>query len=86
MSKFPAALFAEPDPDPDTLANLGPLRALAGVWEGKKGTDVKPTEVAPRVFAVLCAAEQGTVSTRTVTSPKGEQITFELNGSKIYPG
>lgn len=43
-TKFPAHLFAEPEPDPDTLANLGPLAALAGTWEGTKGIDVKPTE------------------------------------------
>ena len=28
-----------PDGDPDTLANLGPLRPMAGVWEGAKGSD-----------------------------------------------
>jgi len=44
MSKFPAHLFAEPEPDPNTLANLGPLAPLAGLWEGRKGQDVKPTE------------------------------------------
>lgn len=44
MSGFPPHLFAEPEPDPDTLANLGPLAPLAGVWEGSKGVDVKPTE------------------------------------------
>jgi len=44
MSKFPAHLFAEPDPDPNTLAHLGPLASLAGLWEGRKGQDVKPTE------------------------------------------
>jgi hypothetical protein len=27
-------IYTEPDGDPDTLANLGPLRPLAGVWEG----------------------------------------------------
>ena len=43
MSKFPKHLFAEPEPDVDTLANLGPLAALAGVWQGQKGADVKPT-------------------------------------------
>jgi hypothetical protein len=35
-------IFTEPDGDPDTLANLGPLRALAGVWEGTKGADEHP--------------------------------------------
>jgi hypothetical protein len=43
MSEFPDDIFTEPeDVDPDTLANLGPLRALAGVWEGQKGLDLNP--------------------------------------------
>ncbi len=35
-------IFTEPNGDPDTLANLGPLSPLAGVWEGTKGADVHP--------------------------------------------
>jgi hypothetical protein len=43
MSDFPDDIFTEPeDVDPDTLANLGPLRPLAGVWEGVKGLDLNP--------------------------------------------
>lgn len=43
MSEFPDDIFTEPeDVDPDTLANLGPLRPLAGVWEGVKGLDLNP--------------------------------------------
>lgn len=43
MSEFPADIFSEPeDVDPDTLANLGPLTRLAGVWEGRKGVDLNP--------------------------------------------
>lgn len=37
-------IFLEPDPDPDTLANLGPLRGMAGVWESLEGQDVHPVE------------------------------------------
>ncbi len=33
----------EPEPDPDTLRQLGPLAALAGVWEGRQSLDVHPT-------------------------------------------
>jgi hypothetical protein len=41
-------IFTEPeDPDPDTLANLGPLRRLAGTWEGRKGRDVNPKADGP---------------------------------------
>ena len=44
---IPADIFAEPDIDPDTLANLGPLRRLAGVWEGRKGVDLNPKAEGP---------------------------------------
>jgi hypothetical protein len=48
MSGFPDDIFTEPeDVDPDTLANLGPLRPLAGVWEGRKGVDVNPKADGP---------------------------------------
>lgn len=50
---IPDDIFTEPeDIDPDTLANLGPLRRLAGIWEGLKGVDVAPKEDGPerRVF------------------------------------
>jgi hypothetical protein len=35
-------IFTEPPADPDTLANLGPLRGMAGFWEGPKGVDDHP--------------------------------------------
>lgn len=45
---IPDDIFTEPDPvDPDTLANLGPLRRLAGVWEGRRGLDVNPKADGP---------------------------------------
>lgn len=43
MAQFPADIYTEPAKvDVDTLANLGPLRAMAGVWQGLRGLDVKP--------------------------------------------
>jgi hypothetical protein len=48
MNPFPDDIFTEPeDVDPDTLANLGPLRRLAGIWEGLKGADVNPKAEGP---------------------------------------
>jgi hypothetical protein len=35
-------IYTEPDGEPDTLANLGPLAPLAGIWEGVKGADEHP--------------------------------------------
>ncbi|MEW6449904.1 MAG: heme-binding beta-barrel domain-containing protein [Pseudomonadota bacterium] len=50
---FPADIFTEPsDVDPNTLANLGPLRRLAGRWSARKGVDLNPKAGGPerRVF------------------------------------
>jgi hypothetical protein len=50
---FPTDVFTEPsDVDPDTLANLGPLRRLAGQWRATKGVDLNPKADGPerRVF------------------------------------
>lgn len=41
-------IFARPEaPDPDILANLGPLRTLAGTWEGSEGLDSAPDAAGP---------------------------------------
>jgi hypothetical protein len=49
MADFPTDIFTEPaNQDGDTLKNLGPLRALAGIWEGTRGVDVKPKADGPR--------------------------------------
>ena len=44
---IPDDIFTEPDADPDTLANLGPLRRLAGIWEGHRGVDINPKADGP---------------------------------------
>jgi hypothetical protein len=46
--ELPADIFTEPDDvDPETLANLGPLRRLAGIWEGQRGVDINPKADGP---------------------------------------
>jgi hypothetical protein len=47
MNPFPDDIFTEPDVDPDTLANLGPLRRLAGIWQSGKGVDLTPKADGP---------------------------------------
>ena len=45
---IPDDIFTEQeDVDPDTLRNLGPLRRLAGIWEGQRGHDVNPKAEGP---------------------------------------
>src|SRR5437764_6064152 len=48
MPPLPAHSFTEPeDVSPDGLANLGPLRRLAGVWQADKGIDINPKAEGP---------------------------------------
>jgi hypothetical protein len=47
MSPFPEDIYTEQEASPDTLANLGPLRRLAGSWESRTGIDVNPKPEGP---------------------------------------
>ncbi|MEO8175917.1 MAG: heme-binding beta-barrel domain-containing protein [Sphingomicrobium sp.] len=48
MPLFPEDIFTEPtNVDPDTLANLGPLRRLAGSWQAEMGVDLNPKADGP---------------------------------------
>ena len=44
-------IYAESPCNPDTVAALGPLAALAGVWEGKGGIDIAPKAGGVRTHA-----------------------------------
>ena len=49
MSQFPEDIYTEPSNiDFNTLENLGPLRAMAGIWQGQRGLDVKPKAEGPK--------------------------------------
>ncbi|MET0587198.1 MAG: heme-binding beta-barrel domain-containing protein [Novosphingobium sp.] len=48
MADIPEDIFTEPsDVDAKTLDNLGPLRRLAGIWQGDRGVDINPKEDGP---------------------------------------
>jgi hypothetical protein len=67
-------VFTEPaDVDPDTLAHLGPLRPLAGVWESAKGVDVHP---------VADGSEQDSFVERMELQP----IDPQTNGPQLFYG
>jgi hypothetical protein len=74
MNPFPEDIFTEPaDVDPDTLANLGPLRRLAGGWEGRKGVDLNPKADGP---------ERRDYVERIVMAP----IDPQANGPQLFYG
>jgi len=53
MAKFPEDIYTEAEADTDTLANLGPLAAMAGTWTGARGLDVAPKADGPEKKAFI---------------------------------
>lgn len=47
MANFPKDIYTEPTPDVDTLANLGPLTPMAGIWTSAQGLDINPKPAGP---------------------------------------
>jgi hypothetical protein len=67
-------IFDEPRIDPDTLANLGPLRGLAGVWEGEKGLDINPKADGPERNRFIERIELQPIDAQ----PNGPQLFYGL--------
>ena len=74
MSEFPHDIYTEPSVDVDTLANLGPLRAMAGIWEGLRGLDVKPKAEGPKKQVYLERIEPQPIDPQT----NGPQLLYGL--------
>jgi hypothetical protein len=73
MEPFGDDIYTEPsEVDPDTLANLGPLRALAGLWHGD-GTDEHPVA-------------DGTEEERYVERIELQPIDPQTNGPQLLYG
>jgi hypothetical protein len=62
------------DRDVDTLANLGPLRPLAGIWEGAKSLDVNPKPEGPERQAYVERIELQPIDPQ----PNGPQLFYGL--------
>jgi hypothetical protein len=73
MARFPKDIFTEPDPDPDTLRNLGPLSGMAGIWEGKSGSDDHPVA-------------EGTETDRYLERYELQPIDPQTNGPQLLYG
>jgi hypothetical protein len=70
---YGADIFTEPPGDPDTIANLGPLRLMAGTFEGAKGSDDHP---------IAGGSENNTF----VEHYELEPIDFQTNGPQLFYG
>ncbi|WP_085315850.1 FABP family protein [Derxia lacustris] len=68
-------IYTEPQGyDLNTLANLGPLGPLAGIWEGQRGLDVKPKAEGPKKQAFVERIELQPVDPVT----NGPQLIYAL--------
>ncbi|HEX5358096.1 MAG TPA: heme-binding beta-barrel domain-containing protein [Aquabacterium sp.] len=75
MSDFPQDIYTEPsNVDVDTLKNLGPLRGMAGVWQGTRGLDVKPKADGARKQAYVERIELQPIDPQT----NGPQLFYGL--------
>ena len=74
---FPSAylrdIYTEAPSSDDSMANLGPLAALAGTWEGAAGTDVHPVDGGAETQAYV---ERWTF----------EVMDAQANGPQVYYG
>jgi len=74
MEKYPEDIYTEPEPDVDTLANLGPLTAMAGIWTGTRGLDVNPKPDGPERQAFIENYELQPIDAQT----NGPQLFYGL--------
>jgi hypothetical protein len=84
MSDFPKDIYTEAEPDVDTLANLGPLRALAGVWTGRMSMDVSPKAAGPERQDYIERIELQPIDAQT----NGPQLLYGLryHAHMVKPG
>ncbi|MBE2185181.1 MAG: FABP family protein [Rhodothermales bacterium] len=53
MQSFHRDIYTEPEPDVNTLANLGPLAGMAGIWAGDRSLDINPKADGPEAQAFV---------------------------------
>ena len=71
---YPKDIYTEAEPDVDTLANLGPLTGMAGIWEGARGLDVNPKADGPEKKAFIERIELQPIDAQT----NGPQLFYGL--------
>jgi hypothetical protein len=74
MENFPKDIYTEPETDPNTLAKLGPLTGMAGVWTGTRGLDVNPKADGPEKQAFIERIELQPIDAQT----NGPQVLYGL--------
>jgi hypothetical protein len=75
MIQYSDDIYTEPlNVDVDTLKNLGPIRGMAGIWQGVRGLDVKPKAEGPKKQAFVEHIELQPIDPQT----NGPQLIYGL--------
>ena len=74
MKHPPKDIYTEPEPDMNTLANLGPLTGMAGIWTSDDGHDVNPKADGPQEDAYVERYELQPIDAQT----NGPQLFYGL--------
>jgi hypothetical protein len=83
LHDYGADIYTEAESDDDTLANLGPLRAMAGVWTSATGVDVHPVGPGSDITGpVLDGSEHNVFVERYELQP----IDPQTNGPQLFYG
>ena len=84
MEPYGTDIYTEPEPETDTLSNLGPLRPLAGIWESVQGSDDHP--VGPGSDADEDEISRGTKHDVFVEHYELQPIDAQTNGPQLLYG
>src|SRR5438094_7152485 len=80
---YGSEIYAEADGDDDTLANLGPLGPLAGIWTSSEGADVHPVGAGSDIAGpVINGDEHSSYVERYELHP----IDRQTNGPQLFYG
>lgn len=74
MENYPKDIYTEPEPDVNTLAHLGPLTGMAGIWTGTRGLDINPKADGPEKQAFIEHMELQPIDAQT----NGPQLFYGL--------
>lgn len=74
MNDYPKDIYTEPEPDVDTLGNLGPLTGMAGIWTGARGVDINPKPDGPETQVFIEHMELQPIDAQT----NGPQLFYGL--------
>jgi hypothetical protein len=83
MYDYGTDIYTEADGNDDTLANLGPLRPLAGIWTSAEGADVHPVGPGSEITGTVIDGDE---HNRFVERYELQPIDRQTNGPQLFYG